>query len=1225
MDLYLFFTNSEYFFENRLVYFAKNNGKEGGSEDDPEEEETKEKKEPEQKEKPESKEKLKSPEEISGEITNIRESTMERYEQLQMFLDKYEYELPPDVERERLINARTIIDKSIIELDEYNKSVDSSIDAFMKKFSIEGKEKRKKIWQILYKYVPEYSAKDLMKKGFEEAPKVDEWGLVGELYNEFFRDMPGDKMRRSGKLKQFAETNFIPKLKEIAKREWEMLKTIYTVKEYMWDVQEKLKPKMIEERMKKEIETYVGISVKKGQRFEGECIKQVPAGKDSYRLKKFMQKWKVRDVYVNKTADPEYKIDKYDNEKMYFNGVWVEIEEEDTGRWERMPIFRLKNFIERNDMKPIVESKEKLNETVPYLSRMGIKLEPGMEVEYDETVRDEKGFTKPEPRKVKIISISDSGVKFDHEVMYRSKYDSPDVVHHEMTDKMTLGAFAKWLNRRRPVPVMSEYDLQERLDTHHEKMIKEYGLYPDCHRPIDLKEGEIIYADAPGNPLYRIEAVTPEKGGSVVLTVAGQEKSYTFPEFLRWVYDYGIEPYDPDLQAKRAEKYLGASKKDLPKIRERAKQAIDRFQKTGEWRDVLEKMAEKSEEEGMGKVHIPKGEDIIGIKHEIEATTPTRSALREFLKRTQWLRIDDIFQLFKSGWEYYTRNWRRRQKYRYSEVGKNIPWFGTEFERVNQSAETEEVNQFKEAMDQWSVWQVEETLYQTGNKDQAKACLITLAEKGMVRWDDPRLWAALNNFSSPERKIPIPKKGADPYHPYKKGVGKFLGEDVGGKTGMDLIPEVIDSLWGEQTYISWRRQNDGAIEDGIQKAYNKGMELENDPKNTGGISQELSLLLAKHMNDQYVDPQEFEGLLRFIIENGKGSAEDKIYYLLMGTTAENSRGRTLMGWERIGTFISKMCNQFPVLDYFTDKDLKRDPKDPKKLVKRAWIKSDFDEFTKEWKRTARADKYKPTSKVTEYLWTEALTSEAYQLRLEKAIRNAENIDHDDTQMFIPSLTEDEIESVTSNTGGNKRKFTIQGYKNAYVGFGTRLKYLMKKLNYERALKKEGYPAFEKPYIRRITDAVRSFVRYDAVLDNRYLTDQGNRLQRFSDADYRTPCVVDSLNAVSMHQNEMQGLVQKILHKYKVDQNDEFKYIFMRPSEIPKNKRKQVENDIKMFGRRFYELISSDDGNNMLDAINTALASDEIHGLEGGPSSPAEKAQAKIKMELMEEERTLRKE
>lgn len=1201
MKKYLFQKNGNLFYENRLIYFSDSDETESFSKENSEES-------PEVA--PDTEGKHKEQKAVSEKNTGkIQKEVMERYENLQLFFDKYEYELPPDIDPSRLSKARELVDKAIIDLNQDNATIAGSIDEFVKKFSVKNRSAKQKISEVLYRNVPEYGAEDLLNKNYTEAPKIDSLKLVDELNTVLSKE--SGYAGTSTELEEFAKAHFVPKLKEIAKKEWEILKTAYTVKEFMWDVHDKIKPKLIEERAKKEISRYIGFPLKKGLMLEGFGIRGVPVDKDSYQIEQYTQKWKVRDIYMNKEIDAESS-----DKKMRFNGIWVEIEEPDTGNWERMPMHRLKNFIEAHDIKPVLYSIENLDEVVPYLSHMGVKLESGMKIEYDELTRDDKtGKAIPRPCTVTIISLSDSGVKLDRKVTYRSKYDSPDLADHEMKDEMTLSEFAKWLNMREPLPLMSASELQNKLEMHHASMVKEYGLLPDCHRPIRLEPGEVICADAPGNPLYRIESLSPEAGGSLVLRAGGQERVYTFPEFLRWVHQYGIEPYDPELQARRARRYLGASKKDLPGIRDKAKQAIEYLNKTDNWRNILDKMSQ----EGVKDFYVP-DEDIIQQPHAIEASTPSRSGLREFLRNTQWLCLDDIYQLFKSCWEYYVHDWQTKQKYRYSSVGKNIPWFGKEFERINQSAESENVNRFKESMNEWSVWAVEETLYQSKNKDQAKACLITLSEKGMMRWEDPRLWATLNRFSDSQRKIPIPAIGEDPYHPYKKGAGKFLGQDVGGKTGIDFIPEVIDSIWGEQTYISWRRQNDGSVEDGIQKAYNKGMELENDPYNTGGLSAELASLLSKHMNNQYVDSQEFEGLLRFMIESGKGSHEDRIYYLLMGTNIKNSQGRTIMGWGRMGTFISKLGNNFPVLDYFTDKGLKRDPKNPKKMINRAWIRSDFDEFTQEWARTAKEDGYRPSAGVREYLWKEALNSQAFQERLEKAIRNAENIDHDDTPLFIPALKEDEVESVTSNTGGNKRKFSIPGYKNSYVGFGTRVKYLMKKLAHERDLKRRGYPAFEKPCLNRITDVLRSFVRYDAVLDSRYLKNQGNKLQRLSDADYRTPCAFDPLNPIGKHQKEMQNLIGEILKKYNVADTDEFRYIFTRPEGLSKNIQTKAENDIKLFGRRFYDLISRDKGEKMLQVIDEALQEGRIKGLEGGPATAEEMARRKIQMEMMEQQK-----
>lgn len=1220
MKKYMFQKNCNFFYENRLIYFAdtKDTGSSetssGDSSENIEKADSSTKKseissEPDSKEsEPDSKVIKSEKKQTPG---SIQQEVMERHEKLQLLLDQDEYELPPDIDPARLSEARNNVNKAIVELNKHNSDLAVSISKLLQKLSINEQNAKQSISKVIYRHVPEYKPENPFGDAFEkypEVPKIDSVNLVNNLAGVL-----SEKYGYDGdiaELEEFAQHHFVPALKKIAEGEWEMLKTAYTVKEFMWDVHDKIKPKLVEERMKKEISRYVGFPLKKGLILEGLAIKETPAGQDTYGADKYTQKWKVRDIYMNKEIVIVPSDDESSEKKIHHQGIWVEIESTDTGDWERMPMHRLKEFVEIHDIKPALHSLDRLDEVVPYLSHMGVRIEPGMDIEYDELVRDNSGKAVPKPRSVKIISLSDSGVKLDRKVTYRSKYDSPDLADHEMKDEMTLSEFAKWLNERKPLPLMSADDLQNKLEVHHSNMIKEYSLLPDCHRSIKLEPGEVIYADAPGNPLYRIEDVNADNG-NVGLRAGEEKRQYTFPEFLRWVHQYGIEPYDPELQGKRAKRYLGARKKDLPNIRKKAKQVIENLNKTNNWRNMLNDL----KQEGVKDISIS-DDDIIQPLPTMDAANPTHSGLREFLKNTTWLSLDDIFQLFKSCWEYYVNNWETKQKYRYSSVGKNIPWFGTEFDRINQAAESEYVNKFMDSMKEWSPVQIEETLYKTNNKDQAKACLITLSEKGLIRWNEVRLWRALNKFCDAKSKLPIAKADEDPYLPYKKGT-KYLGQDVGGKTAIDLLPEVIDSIWGEQTYVSWRRQNDGAIEDGVQKAYNKGMELESDPYSTGGLSTELSSLLALHMNNKYVDPQEFEGLLRFMIEAGKGSHEDRIYFLLMGTTIKNAYGRTIMGWERMGTFISKLGNNFPLIDYFTDKGLKRDPKNPAKMINRAWIRSDFESLTQKWASTAKSDNYSPNADVREYLWKDPLTSEAFHERLGKAMQNAEGIDHDDTPLFIPALKDNEIENATSNSAGNKKKFSTPGYKNAYVGFGTRINYLMKKLMDERELKKQGFPAFESGFIEKMINTLTSFVRYDSILSSRYLKRQGNSLARLSDADYRSPCAFDPLNPIAKHQKQMQDLIGEILKEYNVAGRDEFKNIFTPPKNVPKNMQKKVEEDIKYFGERFYDLVSKDNGEKMLSLIDKSLKEDKISGLEGGPATAEEMARRKIQIEMKE--------
>ena len=165
------------------------------------------------------------------------------------------------------------------------------------------------------------------------------------------------------------------------------------------------------------------------------------------------------------------------------------------------------------------------------------------------------------------------------------------------------------------------------------------------------------------------------------------------------------------------------------------------------------------------------------------------------------------------------------------------------------------------------------------------------------------------------------------------------------------------------------------------------------------------------------------------------------------------------------------------------------------------------------------------------MWKEVLTSDAFQKRLEKGIRNANAIDHDDSPYFIPALKESEIESACASSGGETKKFTVQGYKNAYLGFGLRLGSLKEKYDEEEYFEKNGQAAFKNQYLQKIIGTFQTFMKYDGILDNRYRRKEESRLQRFSSHDYQSGCVWDGERALRIYQKEMQGLITQIAQAY----------------------------------------------------------------------------------------------
>ncbi|MFC1810715.1 hypothetical protein ACFLZH_04400, partial [Patescibacteria group bacterium] len=1002
-------------------------------------------------------------------------------------------------------------------------------------------------------------------------------------------------------------------LDKIAEHEFEMLKTINEVKEVMWDMMDKRQKSKIEERMLRGAERYTGLPLKKGEEYTGLRREIKGWNADSTPIvEEFPEGWTLKDVFVDKqrAIDPEDPLKKQD--MMAMKGVWVALESKNTGEVHRMSMTRLREFVTLHQMKPKIKNKKEFQEKLAYLNEMNIQLKKGMELEYDEWQLDEASQRRyPIPKKVKILYLDDKTVKLDQKINVHAPADNPDPANFVLEDEMELGDFARWLNRNRAVPTMTYDEIDKKLDEHYEYMNKEYKRDKYCHDPINLKKGEVIFADAPGNPLYQITDVDTVNG-KVKLT---QGLEFTFPQFLKWVYEYDMEPYKPELEGAKMKKYMKASDRSAKKAEEDAELAQDHFLKTGIWRDTLKKLREG----GAKGIHEPE------IKIKVDEKNPvlkqSHSYLRQFVKDTYVFALDDLFQMVKEGYTYYTRNWRRRQKNRYSAIGKGIPWFGTEFERVNQQAENEEVDQFKQAMDQWGIKQIEETLYATNNKDQAKACFNVLAEKGQLRWDERRLWEAINKHTDINHKIPLPAYGKDAYLPFEKDTGKkFKGMDVAGKSAIDFIPEALDSIWGESSYIAWKRQNDGALEDGIQKSFNKAEELESDPKNTGGIAKELAVLLQKHMRGEYVDPSEFEGMLRFIIEAGKAGGKDKIYYMLMGTSAKNPDGRTIMGWDRVGRFISKYSNQFPAMDFFSasNNDPKRDS-ETGEIFTRPWIKADFEHLTRPWiEKFQQTGEIAPPPEAIEFLWKEVLTSDAFQKRLEKGIRNANAIDHDDSPFFIPALKESEVESACASSGGETKKFTVQGYKNAYIGFGLRLQSLNSKYDEEENFEQQGQAGFKNQYLQKMVSTFQTYMKYDGILDNRYRRKEESRLQRFSSHDYRSGCVWDSERALQIYQKEMHDLIIKIATAYGEGDNKEFTETpFIRLASIRNNptldkEQKQIESAIENFGPAFEKMVMKDQGVKMLQIIEKKdfLANHVA-------DDPEQQVKNKMKMEVLE--------
>ena len=507
-----------------------------------------------------------------------------------------------------------------------------------------------------------------------------------------------------------------------------------------------------------------------------------------------------------------------------------------------------------------------------------------------------------------------------------------------------------------------------------------------------------------------------------------------------------------------------------------------------------------------------------------------------------------------------------------------MPFFAPGFQRINQAAENEEVNQFQETFDQKGIWEIQERLRETGNRDEMKAAFTVLSQKGQLRWDDIEMWQNLNRFVDiSEYSVPIPSNG-DPYTRKSK-------EDP--RTGFDFLKDAIDSIWGEGTYNDWYSGNKSAYESGGKKYYEEGNQLEGVD---GGHGRRLSILLAAHKRGEFVDPQEYEGLILHSIERGKSSIEAKLYYMVEGVAAENPQGRTLLELDRIAHINSEMLPRFPILEYICAGFPRPDGKGSHRMTKADYQKwaNIFDEG-----HVGDPNRSSPGPAVNRFMWKYAIPSDQTQNRINKAIRNGENMDHDDMYAYLPPASEQVITDATMSLSGSKKFFTIEGYANAIPGFSQYM-----------------YSLADTNNKNKLLEAIRSYIRYESIMMDRWKHGE-DKYQRLDDTTLDGATIV-SQTTPRAYITQMNAMISKIVTYYaQYDETGELaKYGDLIHVDLTKKENRHLQKDVQYALERVGKSLtaaikkSGDNGNAMVSMVNSEQ-------LEGMPyQSDIEKDQRK---------------
>lgn len=714
--------------------------------------------------------------------------------------------------------------------------------------------------------------------------------------------------------------------------------------------------------------------------------------------------------------------------------------------------------------------------------------------------------------------------------------DKPIMIRPTANEKksaVTFGEFAKWYKREEVLkPITSLTVLRSALLEHNETMSKKYPQRdPAAYPPIEVKVGEVLKYDDGKGRMFVIKEADDNH-----IKISTDDPPFTLASFLRWVKDNEVEKVDTATEAKKEASHIED---------EAEREAYEAKLKHQKDQQILDKIAHDEHE-----AHLH------GHDHGHGHADYSTSYLSKLWMNTHLITPHNLFEMGKTIYELIKRKLHRREHGAIGVVGEKMfsgIWteLGAEFKGVAQHAENEEVNHHVEHFKTMGIETVKHELHTAPTKDILKAAITALADKGQLRWDDPGLWERMNYF------------GQGVLYD-EKGNPLFVKEE----NHLEAIEKYLDFWFGQDTFREFRNKQDSSYNSIKKNFEDNAKRLEGDPQNNGGLLYALQSLLYKHLRGEYVNPAEYEEYLHFAIQAGKLAFEDKLFFLVMGIGAESPgehghAGQTLLHIDRVGAIESELLNNFPILDFFTERseqidkhgnkipekdeygNIKKDEKGNVKWKKgkptmesfRYWLKykclpdlkvHTADELREKAKTGAiDARELRFGKEFTNFFQEEMAWNEGFRTRLEKASRDGTNFDHDDLHVFGPLLGEETIQQITQRAGGSKQAVSNIGLRNTIAGFGEFMKVKMNML--EKDSKGKNVEEAKKD-IRDILDLIRSFVRFDAIIDRRYLHEQKATVVRLGPKELGEKPLVDPTRPAQYHLNEIRTFIGSLATK-----------------------------------------------------------------------------------------------
>jgi len=377
--------------------------------------------------------------------------------------------------------------------------------------------------------------------------------------------------------------------------------------------------------------------------------------------------------------------------------------------------------------------------------------------------------------------------------------------------------------------------------------------------------------------------------------------------------------------------------------------------------------------------------------------------LRDLWNRSQFLSLDDIFQVGVDIKEWWTRRHTRRKADHAARIGSalfdKIPLpiaseFGTEASARFRKAEEAEVEEWKSRLAHLDAWELTDIIKNLSeeidpNKDTFKAVIRILADKGRINWRDENLWKLLNKLQNGTELRP--------------GDRSLLKNPI-------LLRQKLHKAFGEifenyDEYLNLERTTGSNYKSGKEK-YIPGFDKIQDQ-----LTGRLEMLLRKHRNGENVDPQEYEGIIEYCIKKGKSTAEDCYFHLMAGVASG------LLYADRPLALDGEYINNWPGLQWIYNQ------KTPLTRKDYIWYCEHF--FKKEYENGVMGKDFKT------FFWTEVNNDTMVVQRVRKAV-SERAWDHDWCRSFAPLGDANTAKRFLAGKSG-QQEVKDTAVENAYVG------------------------------------------------------------------------------------------------------------------------------------------------------------------------------------------------